>query len=197
MKANLGKFLKWLKWLMTDVAGEVNIGGIMLMGLAMVFLSIGFIFMSIMLTSSASLLTYVYSANASINASLFTGYTSIVGITPLLILVGYLVATVVTGFLGISIMKGEGSARGALNPGSLMLMGLSVVFISLGLLFEPIALDGVSSMLHGGGRGINPAFTGFSSIVLMSPLLVHVGFLIGSTISGFFGISLMRKGANN
>jgi hypothetical protein len=110
----------------------------------------------------------------------------VVGITPLLILVGYLTAAVVTGFLGIKIMKGGGTMSA--NPGTLMLLGLSIVFIGIGLIIEPVMLDGVSSIVHGGGAGISSDFTGYSSIVLVTPMLVHLGFLTSAVLSGFFGI---------
>ena len=163
----------------------------MLLSIAMVFLAIGFIFLPITTTAAQSLLDYEYTTNTSITDATYTGFTSVVGITPLLILVGFLTAAVITGMLGMKVMKGASSARG--DPAGLMLTGLSIVFIGIGLIVEPVMLDGVSSVVHGGGQGISSSFTGYSSIVLVSPLLVHIGFLVAAVLSGFFGIKRLSS----
>ena len=166
--------------------GAMNIGGIMLLGIGMVFLAIGFIFLPISTTATQGLLDYAYSACASITDESYTGFTAVVGITPLLILVGFLTAAVVTGMMGVKIMKGAGTGKA--DPGSLMLLGLSIVFIAIGLIIEPVALDGISSVLYGGGTGISATFIGYESIILISPMLVHLSFLAAAVLSGFFGI---------
>ncbi len=175
-----GRLLAWER-------GAVDIGGIMMLGIGMVFLSIGFIFLPITTDAAETLLAYAYTDNANITDATFTGYTSVVGVTPILILVGFLTAAVITGMMGIRIMKGsEGST--SFDPGSLMLVGLSIVFIGIGLIIEPVMLDGAASLLHNGGAGISSSFTGYESIVEVSPLIVHIGFLAASVLSGFFGI---------
>ncbi len=166
--------------------GSLNIGSIMMLGIGMVFLAVGFIFLPISTTATQSLVNYVYSSNATINAAYFTGYSSVVGITPLLILIGFLTAAVITGMLGIKIMKAGGSTKS--DPGSLMLLGLSIVFIAIGLIIEPVMLDGVASVLHNGGSGVSSTFTGYSAVLRIAPLLVHIAFLASAVISGFFGI---------
>ena len=175
-----------------DEKGAMNVGGIMLLGISMVFLAIGFIFLPISTTATQTLLDYQYTSNASITDASYTGFTAIVGITPLLILVGFVSAAVVTGMLGVKIMKGSGAGRA--DPGSLMLLGLSIIFISIGLIIEPVMLDGISSVYHGGGAGIGSAFTGYESIILVTPMLVHISFLAAAVLSGFFGIK--RIGGN-
>jgi len=176
--------------LLKDDSGAVNIQGTIILGIAMIFLSIGFIFLPITTDATGDLLDYAYSGNASITDATYTGYTAVLGITPLLILVGFLVAAVITGMMGVKVMKG--GANATTNPGSLILVGLAIVFIGVGLIIEPVALDGISSVVHGGGSGISSSFTGYESIVLMSPMLIHLGFLVASVISGFFGIRMMR-----
>ena len=175
---------------LSDESGATNIAGIMMLGISMIFLAIGFIFLPITTTAAADLLAYAYSANNTITDATFTGYTSVVGITPLLILVGFLVAAVITGMLGVKVMK---SGSGSADPGSLMLIGLSIVFIGIGLIIEPVMLDGVSSVVHGDGAGISTSFTGYSAIVLVSPMLVHIGYLIAAVFSGFFGIKKLAS----
>jgi hypothetical protein len=98
-----------VKKFLSNERGAMKIGGVMLLGLAMIFIAIGAIFLPISTTATDDLLAYEYSTNTSITDASYTGYTSVVGITPLLILVGFLTAAVVTGMLGIKVMKGAGS----------------------------------------------------------------------------------------
>lgn len=171
--------------------GSMNIGGVMMLGISMVFLAIGFIFLPISTTATQTLLDYAYTSNNTITDATYTGYTSILGITPLLILVGFVTAGVVAGMMGMKVIKGGASVSA--NPGSLLLLGLSIVFISIGLIIEPVMLDGVSSIVHGSGGGISSTFTGYSAIVLVTPMLVHIGFLASAVISGFFGIKNLNR----
>lgn len=169
--------------------GEVNIGGIMMMGIGMVFLAVGFVFFPIATTATDSILAYEYATNTAITDATFTGLTSITGITPLLILVGFVTVAVVSGFLGLKVMKGSANIKG--SPASLLMLGLSIIFISIGLIIFPVALDGISSVVHGGGSGISTAYTGLSSVLLMTPMLILLGFITASVMSGFFGIKQM------
>jgi hypothetical protein len=169
-----------------DETGAINIGAVLMLGISMVFLAVGFIFLPITTTAATSLLNYTYSGNGTISDATYTGFTSVVGITPLLILVGFLAAAVISGMLGLKVMKGAAVAHA--DPGGLLMVGLSIVFIAIGLIIEPVMLDGVSSIVHGSGSGISSSFTGYSSVILITPLLVHLGFLAAAVLSGFFGI---------
>ena len=182
-----------IKRFLKDERGSINIGGIMMMGIAMVFLAIGFIMFPISTTATQSLLDYAYSGNASITDATYTGFTALLGITPLLILIGYVSAAVITGFLGLKLMRGA-SGTTSVNPGNLLMLGLSIVFIAIGLIVEPVMLDGISSVVHGGGSGISSSFTGLSAIILVVPMLVHISFLSAAVITGFFGIKSLGKG---
>lgn len=177
---------KWLSNLFRNQNGMVNLGGIIMLGLAMVFISVGFIMLPIATDACADILLWNYSANTAIDDSDFTGLTSIVGITPLLILLGFLAEAVISGMLGIKIMKGSGSAK--VSPGGLILIGLSIVFIAVGLIMFPVCLDGIATVAHGGGQGISATFVGFQSLLYIAPMLVLLGFIVASVISGFFGI---------
>jgi len=123
----------------------MNIGGIMMLGISMVFVSMGFIFLPIANSAVETLMDYTYSAYTSITASTFTGFTSVVGVTPLLILVGFLMAAVVSGMMGVKAFKGATSVRADL--GGLILNGLAIVFIAIGLIIMPVALDGASGLM--------------------------------------------------
>ena len=169
--------------------GAMDVSGVLLMGIGMVFLAVGFIMFPIVTTSTDSLLAYSYSANASITDATFTGFTAVIGITPLLVLVGYISAAVFSMFLGVQIVKGAGAGDTKLDMGSLLMLGISLIFIAIALIILPVALDGISSVLHGtSGGGINAAYTGLEPILLVTPLLILISFLAGAVISGFFGI---------
>lgn len=171
--------------------GEMNIGGILMMGIGMVFLAVGFIMFPIATDAASDILAWTYSANGTITDASFTGYTAVVGITPILLLVGFLTASVVTGMLGFKVMK-SGSSAG-FSPGNLMMLGLSIVFVAIGLIIEPVMLDGVSSVIHGGGAGISSDFTGLAALIGIAPMLVHIGFLAASVFTGFFGIKSLAS----
>ena len=182
---------KFLALLRGGQKGEMNVGGILMMGIGMVFLAVGFIMFPIATDAAADILAYAYTANNTITDATYTGYTAVVGITPILILVGFLSAAVITGFLGFKVMK-SGASSG-FSPGNLMMLGLSIVFIAIGLIIEPVMLDGISSVVHGGGAGISSSFTGLSQLILIAPMLVHIGFLAAAVFSGFFGIKSLAK----
>lgn len=164
--------------------GAIDIGGILLMAIGMVFLAVGFIMFPIVTTATDALLGYVCAACASITDATFTGFTAVIGITPLLVLIGYLSAAVFSMFLGVKIMKGGGAGT-KLDLGTLILLALSLVFIAIALIVLPVALDGICSIL---GPGINAAYTGLSPILLVTPLLILISFLAGAVITGFFGL---------
>lgn len=193
MKEKFSRFLKKLKEDSRKERGDINIGSIMLMGIGMVFLAVGFIMFPIVTTATDSLLAYAYTVNAAITDASFTGFTAVIGITPLLVLIGYLSAAVFSMFLGVKLMRGAGGET-TLNLGNLLLLGVSLIFIAIALIILPVALDGIASVVHGGGTGINVAYTGLSPILLITPLLILISFLSASVISGFFGLKKIGGG---
>src|SRR3972149_9508075 len=94
-----------------DERGPVNIGGTLMMGIGMVFLAVGFIMFPIVTDATDDLLAYAYSANNTITDATFTGFTAVVGITPLLVLLGFLSGAVFAMYLGVKIT--QGAAGGA------------------------------------------------------------------------------------
>ena len=97
------------KLMLRGECGAIDMGGILLMGIGMVFLAVGFIMFPIVTTSTDTLLAYVYAGNATIVAACFTGFVPVIGITPLLVLVGYVSAAVFAMYLGMKVTKGSGS----------------------------------------------------------------------------------------
>lgn len=171
--------------------GEVNIAMILMMSIGLIFLAVGFIMFPNVTDACTDLLAYQYSANTSITDATYTGLTTTIGIFPLLTLLGYVSVAVISGFMGIRIAQGAGSAR--LSVGGFLMMGISLVFIALGLYIFPVLLDGISSVVHGSGGGISSSFTGLSSIILMVPMLVLLAYLVATVITGFFGIRSMTS----
>jgi len=175
--------------------GEIDVGGILIMGVGMVFLAVGFIMYPIVMTATDALLAYSYADNATCQASYFTGFTPIVGITPLLVLIGYLSAAVFAMYLGVKIMKGAAGGTN-LDLGTMLLLGISLIFIAIGLIILPWTLDAICSVLHNSGAGISASYTGLSPILRVTPLLVLVSFIAGAVISGFFGIKKLTGGGD-
>jgi len=173
---------------MQSERGAIDIGGILLMGIGMVFMAVGFIMFPIVTDATDDLLAYNCSDNkAYINAESFTGFTAVVGITPLLVLIGYLAAAVFSMYLGVKIMKGgEGGTK--LDMGTMLLLGIAMIFIAIGLIVLPVALDGICTVLHGDGLGISSDYSGLEPILEVTPLLILISFISGAVISGFFGI---------
>lgn len=169
--------------LMRDQRGELDIGGILLMGIGMVFLAVGFIVYPIIMDATDALLEYECTANATVNAAYFTGFSPVVGITPLLILVGFLSASVFTMYLGVRIMKGAGSTD--LNLGTLILLALALIFIAIALIILPVALDGICDVLT---PNIAADYVGLTPILRVTPLLILISFIGGAIVTGFFGI---------
>jgi hypothetical protein len=173
--------------------GAMNIGGILMLGMSMVFLSVGFIMFPIATQATDTILTYQYAANHAVNTSTFTGLSAITGIVPLLLLLGFIASAVIEGMLGVKMMR-EGSGGGVkANPGSLMIAGLSIVFVALGLIMFPVALDGISSVVHNGGHGISATYTGLSQILLICPMLILLAYVAASVLAGFFGMKGIGK----
>lgn len=179
-----------MKNLIKGQRGAINIGTILFLAIGLIFLAVGFIMFPNVTTASQAILDYEYSTNTSITDATYTGLTTTVGILPLLVLLGYVSVGVISGFMGYKVTSG---ADANLTPGGFLMLGISLVFIALGLYIYPVLLDGVSSVVHGSGAGISANFTGLSAILLMTPMLVLLGFVVATVITGFFGIKDLTK----
>lgn len=172
--------------------GAIDIGGILIMGIGMVFLAVGFIIYPIVMNATDDLLAYAgtgycVSNAVSCNSTYFTGFNAIVGITPLLILIGFLSAAVFAMYLGVKVMKGgEGGTK--LDLGTMLLLGISLIFIAIGLIILPVTLDGICTVFHNAGSYLSTSYVGLGPILRVTPLLVLISFVAGAVISGFFGI---------
>ena len=126
---------------------NMNPTGLLLMGIAMIFIAVGFIVYPIIITATDALLAYENSTQSSLTAASFTGFTAVIGITPLLVLIGFVMAGVFTGFLGVRKAKMGGGSN--VKPLGLLMLSISIIFIAIGLIILPVVLDGVSgSLIH-------------------------------------------------
>ena len=81
--------------------GAVNIGGVMLLGIAMLIAAVGAYFIN-------PLISGFDDARTHSNISSFTALSTVVQIGPTLIVLGYVVAVGVVGFLGIKLISSKG-----------------------------------------------------------------------------------------
>lgn len=170
----------------------LNPSGLLMMGIAMIFIAVGFIVYPIVITGTDAILAYQFSSNTAITDATFTGLTAVTGIVPLLVLLGFVTAGVVTGLMGYRVATGKGGARN-MNPAGLLMLGIGVIFIAVGLIIFPVVLDGVATVRHGSGSGISSSYTGLQAVIDVVPLLVLIAFTSASVISGFFGVKTLTK----
>lgn len=166
--------------------GAVNISGILIMGLGFVFIAVGFVVFQIFMDAAQDILDWTCTANGSISDATYTGFTSIVGITPLLVLVGFMTAGVFAMYLGVKVSQGSASSR--LDLGTLILLSLAIIFLAIALIILPVTLEAICVTLTGDGSGISSDFTGVEDILLMAPMLLIVSLVGGAIVTGFFGM---------
>jgi len=175
--------------------GAINIASILMMGIGMVFLAVGFIMFPIVTDATDDLLAWECSANSSITDATFTGFTQVIGITPLLVLLGFVAAGIFAMYLGIKISKGAAGGT-SVNLGAMLMLALAIVFIAVALIIMPVALDGICDALNDVGADYNGSgdYTGLDSILLVTPLLLLIAFVGAAVVSGFFGIKKLGSG---
>ena len=176
-----------------DERGIVSATGLLMMGIGMIFLAVGFIVYPIVITATDAILDYTWTYQSVTDAN-FTGLTAVTGVTPLLVLMGFVTAGVVTGFLGVKMQRA--GTGGSVNPGSLLMLAIGLIFIAVGLIIFPVVLDGVSSILAPDsiGTGISSSYTGLKAVLEVTPLLVLISFISAAVITGFFGVKGLSGG---
>jgi hypothetical protein len=170
----------------------MNLGGILLLGIGMVFLAVGFIMYPIILTACDTILAFTKTVSGvTTNTGNFTGLSSMVGITPLLALLGYVSVAVLSGFMGVKVMKSGENIHG--NIGSFLLLGIGLVFFAIGLIIYPVVLEGLATTFANGGGGIPATYTGLGSILKMVPMLLLIAYVSATVLSGYFGIKSLSS----
>lgn len=184
-----------MKKLFKSQRGAINIAAILMMGIGMVFLAVGFIMFPIVTDATDDLLAWTCTANGSIDDSTFTGFTDVIGITPLLVLLGFVSAGVFAMYLGIKISKGAAGGT-SVNIGSMIMLALAMVFIAVALIILPVALEAICTVLTGDGSGISSDYVGLEDILLVTPLILLISFVSAAVVSGFFGIKKLGGGGD-
>jgi len=94
----------------------------------------------------------------------------------------------------VKMMK-SGAGGTKLDLGTMLMLGISLIFIAIGLIILPVTLDGICAVIHGGGTGISATYVGLSAILQVTPLLVLISFIAAAVISGFFGLKRLGGGS--
>jgi hypothetical protein len=95
----LKNMLNVVKHLLRNQDGAASVGGMILVGISFIGLVVIIIMFPILLSATTTITDTVNDTN-------FTGFFSVVKLTPLLAWVGAVVMTIVTGYLGVKKMKG-------------------------------------------------------------------------------------------
>ena len=131
--------------------------------------------------------------NVSITVTTFTGLSPVAGITPLIVLIGFISSAVITGFMGVKTIKGGGDG-GKIDAGGLIMQGIGMIFISVGLIIFPVVMDGVRAAQVDIAAS-SGTFTGLTQILSVTPLIVLVAFISAAVITTYFGAKqTMGKG---
>lgn len=164
--------------------GMVNMAGVIMLGIGMVFIAVGFIIYPIIIDGVDAITAWTASDNASITVTTFTGLSPVAGITPLIVLIGFIASAVITGFMGVKTIKGGGG--GKIDAGGLIMQGIGMIFISVGLIIFPVVMDGVRAAQVDIAAS-SGTFTGLTQILSVTPLIVLVAFISAAVITTYFG----------
>jgi hypothetical protein len=176
--------------------GAVDPAGMMLMAIGLIFLSVGMIIYPICFDATDAVFAWTsanYTAGppqVGYTTADFTGLNPILGIFPLLVLLGYVVEAVINGIMGIQVMRGQ--SAGGINPAGLMLQSIGLIFLSVAMIVYPITLDGIAAILDG-LAGATGTYTGIGSFAPVVPLLVLLAIIIAGVMVSFFGIKTQWK----
>ena len=164
--------------------------GMILIGVAMIFLAVGFIVYPICLDATDSILAWSYtgtSINLTVstlaNHTALTGMAAVTGILPLIILLGFVTAGAITGFMGYKQMTGTSAA---MSPKNLMMLSIGLIFLSVSLIIFPVILDGIASAYETVSAS-SYTYTGLTAILRVVPLIVLTVFLAGGIVPMYFG----------
>jgi len=165
--------------------GFVNMAGVIMLGIGMVFIAVGFIIYPIIIDGVDAITAWTASDNVAITVTTFTGLSPVAGITPLIVLIGFISSAVITGFMGVKTIKGGGDG-GKIDAGGLIMQGIGMIFISVGLIIFPVVMDGVRAAQVDIAASTG-TFTGLTQILSVTPLIVLVAFISAAVITTYFG----------
>ena len=179
-----------------DERGAVNMQGFIFVAIGLIMVAVGFIIFPIVVTGTDAILSYADGAlsNHVFTAANFTGLTSVAALTPLLVLLGFIVSTVLVGFMGVQTFRGAAEYEG--NPAQYLLLGVGMIFIAVALIIFPILLDGIVSAWDAVLDSTYSAqYTGLTGFIPIAPLLALVGTIFIGVVSEYFGIKKSMTGS--
>lgn len=154
--------------------GAVSMGGVLLMAIGLVFLSIGFLVFPIVISGTDAILN---STDTQIDAGLVTTGNVTTGDMPLS---RTLWQSDVANVVSISSNATETPVADNYTGGSLYFTSLS------GNITRLLTVHYL--------RGSIDDYTGLRGVIGVSPMIVLIGFIAGGVITGFMGIKIMREG---
>lgn len=166
--------------------GYVSMSGLLMMGIAMIFIAVGFIIFPVILDGTDGILAWT---SGNLTVANFTGLASTVGIFPLIALLGFVASGVLSGFLGFQMVK---SGQGKMDSTGLLMLAVGQIFIAVGLIMFPVVLDGCATVLTTPSLA---SYVGLAPIIKVCPLIVLVTFLAGGVVSSYFGYKGAAKAA--
>jgi len=166
--------------------GEVNLAGMMMIAVAVIFIAVGFIIYPIIMDGTDGIINYVNADNASCTVDDFTGLGAVAGITPLIALLGFVTAACITGFFGFQSLRGGGG--GSMHPKGIMMLGIGQIFIAVMLIIFPVILDAICPLI----MGDLSAYTGLEPILQVTPMIVLTLGIIGTIMGQYFGTKALQ-----
>lgn len=74
--------------------GSIDIAALMMLGIGMIFIAVGFIIFPVVIDGTDEVLNHANIAN-------YTGLADVTAVAPLIVLVGFIAAGIITGFFGV------------------------------------------------------------------------------------------------
>lgn len=195
MKSLISRVAGLWKAASRDERGAVNMQGFIFVAIGLIMVAVGFIIFPICITGTDSILAYSKAVGThTFVAANYTGLTSVAALTPLLVLLGFIVSTVLVGFMGVQTFRGAQEYEG--NPAQYLLLGVGMIFIAVALIVFPILMDGVSTAWAAIiDSSYSSSYTGLTGFIPIAPLLALVGTIFIGVVAEYFGVRKSMTGS--
>lgn len=176
--------------------GEINLGGFIFMAVGLIFIAVGFIIYPIVISGTDGILAWTATVGGTAFATAnFTGMTSVVPIVPLIVALGFIVSTILAGYMGVKNMRGGDSE---MNPSSYLIQGVGMIFIGVSLIVFPIIMTGVATAWSGIlSSSYSSSYSAVAGFLPVAPLLALVGTVFIGVCAEYFGIRKSVTGSFN
>ena len=159
--------------------GSMNVANIMMLGIAMIFIAVGFIIYPVILEGTDSILDTTRATSDSENVTTALGVTS-GNITLSETLFDSDVANVIS--ITSSIVETPAASTYTLGTGRLLMTSLTANVTDGRIITATYYYGNVDE------------YTGLRSITEVTPLIVLIGFVTAGVITGFFGVKNIMAG---